>query len=146
MIGTIVGQNRSLSDAAKTPKDTSPRKEEATRYSAQVSSSSNSKNVVTRSQTTVAKSTGKAIKASFEGLTHGSSTVLQFNGVGYDRKSNQTARYNKSFQSHESNRISAGSFTLNKNYGIMDNYSSMTVKDSSSDRLGNVVRNNMMFR
>jgi hypothetical protein len=148
MASNIVNQNKALSDAGKTPRDTSHRDRAAQSYSAKVTSTRPA-SVQAESQADgqmQIRSSGNTIKGSYEGLNHSSPTVLQFNDTGYDDKSNQGARFNKNFASHASGSVSASTFTNSKNSGIMDNYSSVTTKDSSSDRLSGIVNNNMMFR
>lgn len=144
MIGSIVGQNKHFSDAAKTPKDTSYRGEQSQRVSAQVSSRSSSQRTsVPRSAGTAKVSGGSGAKPSFEGLMSGSSTMLQFKGSGYDKKSAQTARYAQ--KPNYSTVSSPHSFTSDKRYSIMDNYSCMTSEKSSSDRLSSIIKNNSLF-
>ena len=142
MIGSIVAQNKSFSDAAKTPKDTSHRSEEAKKYSAQVSSQRPAQKVAASKEqiSQTSKPTGSRPKGSFEGLMHSSSTMLQFNGAGYSKKSLQTARYSKkdSFKPLPA----ASSFTSDKTYSIMNNYSSMMSEKSSSERIANIIKNN----
>ena len=145
MIGSIVAQNKSFSDAAKTPRDTSHRSEEAKKYSAKVSSQRPAQRVAASKEqvSQASASTGSRPKGSFEGLMHSSSTMLQFNGAGYSKKSLQAARYSKK-ESFKPSPV-AGSFTSDKRYSIMNNYSSMTSDGSSSDRLSAIIKNNSLF-
>lgn len=146
MIGSVKDQNSSLSQAGKTPKDTSSRKLDAGRYSAKVATSKmNSDTKLENSSNQVIRKTGNKIKGSYEGLMYSPSTVLQFNGTGYDRKSNQQARFSKNTSSFQGQRVN-NSFTSKNNYSIMDNYSGSTSKDSSSFRLTNIVKSNMEFK
>ncbi len=146
MIGSIVQQNKSLSDAGKTPKDTSPRVDAAKKVSAKVSSEKVIAKAVGDSRGQVSRSTGNKIKGSFQGLNTSPGTVLQFKNTGYDSKVNQLKRYNKSFQSTSRGNFDLNSFTSNKNYSIMNNYSSVSMENSSSDRLNKIVKKNMMFK
>jgi hypothetical protein len=140
-------QNKRLSSAAGRPKDTSHRKENANTYSAKISSSkSSAAKTVGESKTTVRKSNSDKLRGSYEGLQHSSSTVLQMNGVGYDNKSLQNARYNKNQISHNNHRFNFNMSPIDKNYSIMDNYSSMSATGSSSNKISNIVKNNMMFK
>lgn len=146
MPASIVDQNKALSSAAKTPKDTSKRGDESLKYSAKVSSSKlSSKSSSSEPQQRIQRSSGKVIKGSYEGLMNGSSTVLQFKGSGYDSKAAQSAKMSSNFQSHNTARFGFNSFTSNKNYSIMNNYTSITGRDTSSGRLSEIVRNNMNF-
>ena len=146
MIGSIVQQNKSLSDAGKTPKDTSPRLDAAKKASAKVSSEKvTAKEAVGDSRGQVSRSTNNKMKGSFQGLNTSPGTVLQFKNTGYDSKINQLKRYNKSFQSTSNGNFGSNSFTSNKSYSIMNNYSSVSAENSSSDRLSKIVKNNMMF-
>jgi hypothetical protein len=143
MIGNIVDQNKSLSDAGKAPKDTSSRNASAQKYSAKISSSKmTNKQVLTESRGQASKQTKSVARGSLEGYHAGSSTMLQFKNVGYDSKKNQIARFSNKNISNNSHSFSGKSFTSNKNYSIMNNYSSMTFEKSSSDRLSNIIRNN----
>jgi len=148
MIGSVVEQNKSLSSAAKSPKDTSHRNDQSNTYSAKVAAgSSRGSDLITgdpKINKNIIKTSAKKIKGSFEGLDVNSSTVLQFNGSGYDNPSVQKARYGVK-PSHTSSNNFKNSLTLNKNYSIMNNYTSMTVQGSSSSRLSDIVKNNMMF-
>lgn len=148
MISGANQQNKSLRNAAAQPKDTSHRLQKATSYSAKVSSTSRRERADSNASTVkMDKKAAKRIQGSYEGLMHSSSTVLQPNGVGYDKKSLQTARYNKKFAYHQSSSMNNPSSLLNnKTYSIIDNYSSVTMKDSSSDRLNSIVQTNMMFK
>lgn len=146
MIRSIGDQNKHLSDAAKTPKDTSPRLANANKYSAKIVSSVSAEH---RPDSDIGgqniRHTGNKIKGSLEGLHNGSSTVLQFSNYGYDAKAAQKSRF-KEKSSLKELSLKSNSFTLNKNYSIMNNYSSLTIEKSSSDRLTNIIRNNMMLR
>ena len=103
MISGANQQNKSLRDAAAQPKDTSHRLRNATSYSAKVSSSSSRQKADSNASTVnMDKKAAKKIQGSYEGLMHSSSTVLQPNGVGYDNKNLQKARYGKKFAYHES--------------------------------------------
>jgi hypothetical protein len=143
MASSVVDQNKRLSEAAKTPRDTSGNKQESNKLSAKISADSR-KHTVTESKAQVTRSSGKQVKGSFEGYGYARSTVLQFNGSGYASKQQQSARYNKAYPS-ASNGISLNSFTSSKNYGTMNNYTSMTTPSSSSERLSKIVKANQMF-
>lgn len=148
MIGSVVDQNKSLSGAANSPKDTSHRNDQSNKYSAKIAAgSSRGSDLITgdpKLNKNIIKTSAKKIKGSFEGLDTGTSAVLQFNGSGYDNPSVQKARYGNK-PTHTSSSSFKNSFTLNKNYSIMNNYSSMTTQGSSSNRLSDIVKNNMMF-
>jgi len=140
-------QNESLRKAGGTPKDTSYRKENAQKYSAKILSDKNNKPQETGGPKLSSKSGGSdKIKGSYEGLMHSSSTVINTNGRGYDAKSAQTARYNKDFISHNNHNFRFDNSMSDKNYSIMNNNSFSSKKDSSSFKLNNIVKNNMMFK
>lgn len=148
MILGVKDQNKSLSAAGKQPKDTSHRTLTANKYAAKISSSkSPARNVVSDSRQKIQK-TGKSdkLKGSFEGMDTSSSTYIQMNGTGYDSKSQQKARYSKDLSNRVSSDFMQNSFKLETKSSIINNYSSSTMKDSSSDRLGAIIRNNMMFK
>jgi hypothetical protein len=140
-------QNKKLSSAAGRPKDTSYRKQNADAYSGKISSSKSSANkTIGESKATVRKSNSAKLKGSYEGLQNSSSTVLQMDGVGYDNKAIQNARYNKNQVSHNNENFNFNMAPVDKNYSIMDNYSSMSATGSSSNKISNIVKNNMMFK
>jgi hypothetical protein len=140
-------QNKRLSDAASRPRDTSHRKENADNYSAKISSSKSSPTkAVGESKNNIRQSNSDKLKGSYEGLQHSSSTVLQMNGRGYDNKSLQKARYNKNQISHNNHRFNFNMPPIDKKYSIMDNYTSSSATGSSSNKINNIVKNNMMFK
>jgi len=146
MAQSIVDQNKSLGSSAGSPRDTSKRKARGDSYSAKIASSSNnSRDTMKQSQSRIRKGDNDPIKGSYEGLQHSSGTLINVNGSGYDNKSIQQARYNKDHISHNDARLYKEDFKLNRNYSIIDNYSSLKVSGTSSDRLSKIVKNNMMF-
>lgn len=147
MIGNIKDQNKALSDAGKKPVDTSYRTDDAIKYSATVATSNRQGKSENREANFQIKTDGaKKVRGSFEGLVGNRSAYLQPNGVGYDNKALQKARYSQSVHSSTKPNIDVGSLINSKNYSIMNNYSLVSSKDSSSDRLNNIVKNNMMFK
>jgi hypothetical protein len=68
------------------------------------------------------------------------------NGTGYDNKTQQKARYSKDVSNRVNANFIQNSFNLETKSSIINNYSSSTMKDSSSDRLKTIIRNNMMFK
>lgn len=148
MIDGAGRQNKTLRDAASRPKDTSHRLDKATRYSAKVSASKSTSTSEERTTSMTANpEASQKIKGSFAGFINTTSAYLQPNGVGYDNKKHQAARYRDKSVYHPG-RLADGISSLNKNdnYSIMNNYSSQTMKDSSSHRLNNIVETNMMFK
>lgn len=147
MIGSIKDQNKKLSDAGKKPIDTSYRTDDALKFSAKIATSNRSEKSENRQTNFEINTSGaKKIKGSFEGLIGNRSAYLQPNGVGYDDKALQKARYAKRVISSVKPSIDAGKLINSKNYSIMNNYSLISSKDSSSDRLNNIVKTNMMFK
>lgn len=147
MLNGIGNQNKTLRNAASSPKDTSPRLAKSNEYSAKISGSKTNVNKDDKqSVVNFDKSNSKKMQGSFEGLMHSSSTVLQQNNVGYDNPALQKARYNKDFASINKTNFSFKLNNTSNNYSIMNNLSSSTAKDSSSHRLNAVVRANMMFK
>ena len=147
MILNVKVQNKALSAAAKQPKDTYHRSLTANKYAAKIASSkSPTQNVVSESRQKI-QASGKSdkVKYSKEGLDDAPTTRLQMNGSGYSGKRHQQARYNKDLQTKKQN-FTLDSFKRETKSSIMNNYTSVTMKDSSSDRLRTVVRNNMMFK
>lgn len=144
MASSVVDQNKQLRAAAKTPRDTSGNKEASGKLSAKISSDTR-KQTIRESKGQVTRSSGKQVKGSFEGYSYARSAMLQFNGVGYDAKRQQLARYNKTFNSAGNFKNSSNPFTVGQNYSIMNNYSSVTTEKSASDRLSKIVKANLMF-
>jgi len=148
MILNVKDQNKALSAAAKQPKDTSHHRSlTASKYAAKVvSSKTPSQNVVGESRQKI-QASGKSdkVKYSKEGLDDAPTTRLEMNGSGYSGKRHQQARYNKDLQTKKQN-FTLDSFKRETKSSIMNNYTSITMKDSSSDRLRTIVRNNMMFK
>lgn len=146
MIGSVKDQNKQLQSAGKKPVDTTPRRIKADSFSAKVASAGPKNEAQDHVKTEdLNRSNKKQIKASYEGLMYSPSAVLQFNGVGYDRKSNQSARYLKD-TSKFSGKTLENPFNSGKNYSILNNYSGMTKKNSSSFRMNNIVKTNMSFK
>lgn len=141
-------QNETLKKAGSQPKDTSHRKENADRYSGKIVSQKNTKSKDFNDNKEIKKidNGSDKLKGSYEGLMHSSSTTLQMSGRGYDSKSLQKARYDKSFASHNDNRFTFNNAPLNKNYSIMDNYSSTSRGSSSSSAINNIVKKNNIFQ
>lgn len=143
----IADQNKRLSQAARTPKDTSHRKENSDNFSAKISSSqAQGRSKLSSSRNDAREVKSDPVKGSFEGLQHSSGTLINPDNTGYDNKALQTARYNKEIVSHNNANFVFDKFQSFSNYSIMDNYSSAHTKDTSSFRMNNIVSNNMMFR
>jgi len=143
----IADQNKKLSQAARTPKDTSHRRENADNFSAKISSSqAQGKSKLQSSRNDAREVRSDPVKGSFEGLQHSSGTLLSQNDAGYDNKSLQTARYNKEILSHNNANFVFDKLQSDSNYSIIDNYSSTHAKDTSSFRMSSIVSNNMNFR
>lgn len=141
-------QNKELQQAAGQPKDTSPRVEKALNYSGKISSSKRSSESLTDSSE-VRLSTGNSapVKGSMEGYSYQKSAVIQPNNYGYANRQLQTARYQKSFQTHEApyEGLPLVDLQQNKHRARIDNYTSYSAEGSSSDRLNKIVKNNMQF-
>jgi len=147
MILSVKDQNKKLAEAAKQPKDTSHRSINAHQYAAKVSSSkSPARNVVQESREKVNSSkNSEPVRGSFEGLENSSSAHIIMNESGYSGRRHQTARYSGKAQNKLGGTLNFNSFTKETKASIIDNYSSSTMKDSSSDRLSKIIKNNMMF-
>lgn len=147
MIGSIKDQNDTLSSAGKTPIDTSYRTNDALKYSAKISSSTRGQNTESKQANYQVKTEGaKKIKGSFEGFVSNKSAYLQPNDVGYANRRNQTARYSQRVSAVNNSKFNNIGLINSKNYSIMSNYSSISLKDSSSDRLNSIVKLNMSFK
>jgi len=144
-------QNKNLKEAAAKTKDTSPRTQTSNKYAAKIASNKNNSTALEASQAKNIKFNSKkninrsdTLKGSKEGLMDGKSTHLQMNNSGYLSKRLQEARYNKSHQSHVSPFMKSN-FTNYHNNDIINNYSGVTQKDSSSSRLDALSRINIMW-
>lgn len=147
MIGNIKDQNTSLSEAGKSPRDTSYRTDKSLSDSAEVSSSSRVEKSENRQPNFKIKSDGaKKIKGSFEGYISNRSTHLQQNGVGYDNDKLKKARYSQPIHTATKPNIDVSSLISSRKYSIMNNYALLSSKESSSDRLNSIVKTNMMFK
>lgn len=146
MIGSVKDQNKELQAAGKKPVDTSHRTVKANTFSAKVASSGAKNEAQDNTKLEeIKKAKTRQIKGSYEGLMHSSSAVLQFSGAGYDNKNIQSARYGKNISPFSSKKI-GNPFNSDKNYSIMNNYSRTSIKNSSSFRLNNIIKDNMGFK
>lgn len=140
-------QNESLSDAGNKPKDTSHRLDSANKYSATISSSKEStKNISSDSNVKIQSSKQNTVRGSWEGLDRGKSTHIQMNNSGYGNSQLQKARYQKNFASHKV--VENKNIRLDKPQikGIIDNYSNSFAYGSSSEKINNFAKNNMLFK
>ena len=141
----IKEQNKSLSDAAGTPKDTSPRRQKAEKDSSEVIYNQRGKKQdVENLKSNVLNASTNRTRPSFEGLSYAPSAYIQMNNSGYAKPEMQKARYKE--KNIPSNDFNLNNFTSNKRSDINNNYTTITQKDSSSDRLNNIIRNNMGFK
>lgn len=148
MIFGAKNQVQNLKSAAKRPKDTSARIVSAKNNSAKVVSDTKpAGDSAVSSIQTVKPSGSDKIKGSYEGLQHSSSAHIQMNNTGYDAPGNQTARYNKDYISHNNHNFN---FKMdsdsNKSYNVINNNARLSSKESSDTIVGNIVKNNMMFK
>lgn len=141
-------QVKSLKAAATRPKDTSARFTNAKNQSAKIVSDNKPSGDSTVNSIETVKSSGSdKIRGSYEGLQHSSSAHIQINNTGYDAQRNQTARYNKDYISHNNHNFSFKMDSdLNKSYNITHNDARLSSKESSNTIIGNIVKNNMMFK
>jgi len=146
MADNIVDQNRKLAKGADSPKDTSARKKNSDDQAARVAASKEvSKQVSDESSSTIKSFSSSKLRGSFEGLDASSRTLLSPSNTGYDNKNIQTARYKDKLPLKPDENLLESNFNNKARYSIMDNYSSFGVKNTSMDRLGKIVKGNMMF-
>lgn len=146
MADNIVDQNRKLARAGSKPRDTSSRKENSDDQAARVATSKKvSQQVSDESSSQVRNLSSSKLRGSFEGLDVSAGTLLNPANTGYDNKKIQTARYKGKQELKPLEGFPETGFNNKARYSIMDNYSSFGVKDTSMDRLGKIVKNNMMF-
>jgi len=146
MADNIVDQNRKLASAGSKPKDTSHRLENSDDQAAKVATSKQvSEQVSDESSGNIRNLSSSKLRGSFEGLDVSSNAVINLDNTGYDKESVQTARYAQKQELKPLEGLAENNFNLNSNYSIMDNYSSFGVANTSMDRLGKIVKGNMMF-
>lgn len=138
--------NSKLSAASTATKDTSPRKARADKYSARVITSGGRAKPISSNQEASPRRTSRTIRGSLAGLNNPNSNHLQMNGSGYENKKLHDKRYNKNFYDNSKFADVNRNFKSNPRYSIMDNYSSMTRENSSSDLINSRVKANMSFR
>jgi hypothetical protein len=152
----IISQNKELSSAGNTPKDTSPRLEKAMQDSASVPSLKNSEGNVTQGKKKIAHSATSAVKTSgrpsYEGYMNSSSAHISMNDSGYANKSIQKARYKENstqnFVNNKDNFLS--SLTNIPASGIINrhtstNSSGIFAEGSSSRIISNMINNNNLI-
>jgi hypothetical protein len=152
MLLNIGNQNKTLADAAKTPKDTSQRTVTSNKYAAKVASR---KNVSSGTDSSAMASVGHEqrseirssdkIKGSYEGLDRSSRADIQMNDSGYLNKNFQTARNNQKYASHNSLKTSESSFTKSNFLDIMNNMSGVSKTGSSSSLIQQMNRKNNLI-
>lgn len=141
----IKEQNKNLSDAASRPKDTSPRLQKAQNDSSQVTQNhTNKKEAEQTLEKGISGTSSMRARPSFEGLSYAPAAFIQMNGTGYANQDAQKARYAKR-EPYNSTFINRG-FTSSRTSSIINNYSNITQPNSSSERINNIVRNNMAFK
>jgi len=141
----IKDQNKSLSDAASKPKDTSPRREKAKNDSNDVvENQRNKQSAVENLQSSINNTSSMRAKPSFEGLNYAPAAYIQVNNTGYSAEKAQKASYKK--KENLNNSFNYKNFTSTRKSSIINNYTSMTEKESSSYRINNIIKNNMMFK
>ncbi len=152
----IISQNRELSNAGKTPKDTSPRLEKANQDSASVPSLKNPNGNINENKRKISNSARSAVitsgRPSFEGYMNSSSAHISINGSGYSNRSVQKARYKENntqkFVENKNNLLS--SLRTNSSSGIINrhfesNSSGVFSEGSSSQRISNILNNNILI-
>lgn len=85
------------------------------------------------------------MRGSFEGLDNAPSTVIQPNGVGYDKKGFQTARYKRK-ESFKGFDISSKKFEGFKKYDKINRYGSSVAQNSSAYQLRSKMNIEKLFR
>jgi len=143
--GTSV-DNKRLSSASNSGKDTSPRKARADKYSAKIVTSGGQKKPITGDESPGSRNRSKTIRGSLAGLNNPNSNHIQANGSGYDNKNIQTKRYDRNHYNIDNFENVNMNFNNSSNYSIMDNYSSTSMEKSSSNLINSRVKSNMSFR
>ena len=150
----IVSQNKELSAAGKTPKDTSPRVDKALNDSASVSSSKNPQSDLSINKAKIAESTARITKAkpSYEGYMNSPSAHISMNNSRYLNTRVQKARYKEKpiqkFVENKNNLL--GSFNNQQNSAIINrhvgyNSGSLFEENSSSQRIAGIINNNNLI-
>jgi hypothetical protein len=140
-------QNKELSEAGSQPKDTSHRTDAALGFSAEVTKASKStQDLPEDSNVKFSPSKNKPVKGSWEGYSDAKSAVIQPNNYGYTNKNIQNARYKSKNEINERINDSVPVIGNSKGFSdIMTNYSNFTMKDSSSEKINQIIKNNNMF-
>jgi hypothetical protein len=156
MIPDISQQNKQLSDAGKTPKDTSPRVEKAVDESKKVTTGKDTTNTaVDTGKRVISNSKDRKMggKPSFEGYMKSSSAVISMSNTGYLNPGMQTSRNSTTptnsfllrkdeiFAKNPSNNLGA----YNNSASRITNYSKFTETGSSSDRISGIIKNNNLI-
>jgi ABC-type uncharacterized transport system involved in gliding motility auxiliary subunit len=140
-------QNQQLSEAGKTSKDTSPRVKAALGFSAEVTKGSKStQDLSESSDVKFSQSEEKPVKGSWEGYSDSKSAIIQPNNYGYSNKNIQSARYKD--RNDISPRINDSVPLIGNEKvfsDIMTNYTNFSMKDSSSAKINQIIKNNNMF-
>lgn len=149
MASGIQNQNKTLADAAKTPKDTSHRTVTSNRYAARIASNKNSSSGSDQTASSSTTSAPRAkinssdkIKGSWEGLDKGARADIVMNNTGYLNDQIQTARKTLKSASHKSVNFTANAFTGAKKLDIINNNTMATHANSSSSKIKEIVKRN----
>lgn len=152
MLLNIGNQNKTLSDAASRPKDTSHRTKTSNEYAARIASKKNTSSgtddsgisSVAHEKRSQIRSSDQ-IKGSYEGLDKSSRADIVMNNSGYLNKDFQTARNNKKYAEHTSLKTSDQQFTKSNFLDIMNNISGISRNGSSSSLVQEMNRKNNLL-
>jgi len=147
MILGASNQNKNLSSQGLKPKDTSHRVTRVNKYSAKIAKSETGEKAnIENPQAALPTRPSDKVRGSYEGLDKGKSTVINMDGSGYDNPTNQQARNEKlNKQNVVMSTRSDMDFNLGSKSSIINNYSSMTMRGSSSDRISKIIKTNNYF-
>ena len=156
MIFDAKSQNEQLSQAGKTPKDTSPRVEKAMDESQKVTTGKETRNTsVDTGKRTISSSANRKSggRPSFEGYMNSSAAHISLNGTGYAKKEIQKSRYSDTatnkFLETKSQLFPSSNMAgvLNKNIGSQNltNYTNFSQSGSSSSKISGIIKNNNLI-
>ena len=154
MIFGADSQNKNLRIASKIKSDPSGKTRTSNTYSAAVSSSktagrsnaaTGNEKVVHQSRSAINDGNPDPVRGSMEGLDKGKSAYIQQNGVGYDSKSQHSARYADKTKTINTVKGASFLFTNQQNKGIISNYTKSTAAGSSSQRMSKGLEINRYF-
>jgi len=154
MIFGADNQNKNLRIASRIKANPTAKTRTANHYSAAVSTSktkSNSQSIdgqrttVHQSRKNLNDGRPDPVRGSLEGLDNSKSAYLQASNAGYDNRALQAARYSSKEKNIQTQMGASFLFTNKQKSGIINNYTNLTLNNSSSDRMNKGLNINRYF-